>query len=305
MSEYKRKPDILELPLQPLAAGQVGKLHGQAQSKPFDQYLAISPSHSLFHFKVCSDLELHGRYNGKPATFLTFDVEFRPEEQARPIRWASIVATFEYKEKDPDAQPLNVEAFALGDPVVMVNCTEESDMVRRSVGGNVGVEYAANVGGNASREHEISKELQFATMLSGSKYPSDIRSDSADSIRWILDGNPSQDRGVHSGVPPNLTLGVILTRANDLDFIGFVEVKIKADWKGRVEQWLKDFASFEKWGAKGRHKVYKPQEAIEGPVPGEVDLLRMEKLTEDDSKMLNRLVSIKMPKKYEYKFPTE
>ena len=302
----KRGSDVLELDLKPIAAGQVGELHGQSSSKPVENYLAISPEKSLFPFHVRSGTELHGRYNGKPATFLTFDINFRPQKQARPIKWASIVATFEQEEKDPNAQPLNIEAFALGDPTVMVNCTEESDTVRTSIGGNIGVQYGGgSVGGNATREHEISKELQFATRLSGYAFPSDKGGDSADTVRWILDGNSSQARGVRSGVPPDLTLGVIITRANDSAFTGSLEVTIKPDWKGVVEQWLKNFTSYEKWGGKGRHKVYKPQEPIEGRIPEGLDLLRMEMLTENDSEMLKSLVRIEMPEEYKYEVPTK
>ena len=302
---YERGSDVLELDLKPIAAGQMGELHGHAPSKPVVKHLAISPPESLFQFQVRSGIELHGRYNGKPATFLTFDVKFGPQKQARPIEWASIVATFEQKEKEPNAQPLNIEAFALGDPIVMVNCTEESDTIRTSLGGNISVEYGGSVGGNAAREHEISKELQFATRLSGNTFPSVKGGDSADSVRWILDEDSSQDRGVRSGVPPDLTFGVILTRANDSAFISFVEVTIKPDWKGRVEQWFKGFAYWGKWGGKGRHKVYKPQQAIEGRIPAELNLLRMEKLTEDDSKILKSLVRSEMPEKYKYEVSTE
>ena len=301
----ERGLNVLKLDLKPIAAGQVGELHGNAPSKPVEKYLAISPQESLFHFQVRSGIELHGHYNGKPATFLTFDVDFRPQKQARPIKWASIVATFEPKEKDPNAQPLNIEAFALGDPVVMVNCTKESDTVRTSVGGNVGVEYVGKVEGKATREHEISKELQFATELSGYTFPSKKGGDSADSVRWILDGNSSQDRGVRSGVPPDLTLGAILTRANDLPFVGFVEVTIKPDWKGILSQLAKPFASFERWGDAGRHKIYKPQEAIAERVPAGLELDKMEGLTENGSKLLKRLVTIEMPEEYDYNISKE
>ena len=136
MSDHKRGTEILDLILQPSTENQVGQLHGHAPSKPVENYLAISPSESLFHFQVRSGMEFHGRYNGKPATFLTFNVNFRPQKQARPIKWASIIATFEQTEKDSNAQPPNIEAFALGDPAVMVNCTEESDTVKTSFGGN-------------------------------------------------------------------------------------------------------------------------------------------------------------------------
>ncbi|KAK0512388.1 hypothetical protein JMJ35_005516 [Cladonia borealis] len=305
VGEYERGTETLELDLKPIAAGQVGELHGQAPSKPVETYLAISPPRSLFHFQVRSGIELHGRYNGKPATFLTFNVNFKPQTQARPIKWASIVATFKQKEEDPNTKPPNIEAFALGDPTVMVNCSEESDTVRKSFGGNIGVEYVGNAGGNAAREHEIGKDLQFATTLSGYTSPSDIAGDSADSVHWLLDGNSSQDRGVRSGVPPDLTLGAIITRANDLAFIGSVEVTIKPDWKGVLAQWLNAFASWEKWGGRGRYKIYKPQEAVEGRVPEGLELDKMEKLTENDSKLLKSLVRIQMPEKYKYEVSTE
>ena len=226
MGEYEQGTEILELDLRPLAAGQAGELHGHAPSKPAEKYLAISPPRSLFHFQVRSGTELHGRYNGKPATLVTFDVNFKPQTQARPIKWASIVATFKQVEQGPNTQPPNVEAFALGNPTVMVNFSEESDTVRKSFGGNIGVDHVGNVSGNATREHEIGKDLQFAATLSGYSAPSDIRSDSTDSVHWLLDGNSSQDRGMRSGVPPDLTLGAIITRANNSAFICSVEVTI-------------------------------------------------------------------------------
>lgn len=288
-------PDALELDLKPNSE-QVGELHGQARSKVVRNYLAISPPKSLFHFSIRPGLELHGQYNGKPATLLTLKAHFVPKEQARPIKWAAITAYFDSEKTGTDHQPIEIEAVALGQPTVKVECSVESDTVRKSLKGSLGVDEYASAKGEASREHEISKEKKYAATVSASAYPSEGEGDIPNTVRWILDGNDSQN----SGVPPDLTLGVILLRADDGDFQGTVQVDIKVDWRHKVEQWCAPFKSYKRWGNIARYKIYSPSNPNGPEAPESVQIGNLEKLTEGGKALMEGLVKIEMPVNYSY-----
>ena len=285
-------PVTLELDLRP-DADQVGELHGQAQSTQHSKYLAISPPKSLFHFSVQSGLELHGSYNGKPATLVTLKAHFAPKEQARPIKWAAITAYFASDGKEP----IEIVAFAPGQPTVQVECSVESDKVHKSVGGSVGVDYFANIGSNVTREHEVNKEQKYAATVSGSAYPVEGEGDIANTVRWILNGNQSQKT---SGVPPDLTFGIILLRANDDSFVGRVQVDIKVDWQHNVKEWCAPFKSFNKWGNVGRHKIYSPGKVVQNEVPPGVKIKNLEELTKAGKTSMENLVNIEMPVEYRH-----
>ena len=295
-SHPQPQPDTLELDLSP-NTDQVGELHGQVRSKPVGDYVTISPPKSLFHFSVRSGLELHGHYNGEPATLLTFSAQFVPKEQARPIKWAAITAYFDSEETGTDSQPIKVEAFALGQPTVKVECSTESQTVRTSVKANIGVDQFASAGAEGSREHENSKEKKYAATVSASAYPSEGEGDTANTVRWILDGNQSQN----SGVPPDLTLAIIVLRANDADIVGTVQVDIKVDWRYKVEEWCRPFKSYKKWGTVARHKIYTPSKANGREPPKGVEIGNLEKLTESGKALMEGLVKIEMPVEYSYK----
>ena len=289
------RPHILELDLKP-NTDQVGELHGQAPSRPIQNYVAISPPKSLFHFSVRSGLELHGYYNGKPATLVTFKAHFVPKEQARPIKWAAITAYFASESTGTKSHPITIEAFALGQPTVKVECSVESDEVQNSIKGNMGVDQYANVGLEQSHEHKHSKEKKYAATVSAYAYPSEGEGDTSNTVRWILDGNQSQN----SGVPPDLTLGVVLLRTNDANFVGTVQVDIKVDWRYKVEQWCRPFTAYKKWGNVARHKIYTPSEANASEVPEDIEINKMEELTENGKALMERLVKIEMPVEYRY-----
>ena len=287
--------DTIELDLKPNTE-QVGELHGQARSKVVQNYLAISPPKSLFHFSIRSGLELHGQYKGKPATLVTLKAHFVPKEQARPIKWAAITAYFDSEKTGTDKRPIEVEAFALGQPTVKVECSVETDTMQTALKGKLGVNMYASAEGEASREHETSKEKKYAATVSASAYPSEGEGDIPNTVRWILDGNESQ----HSGIPPDLTLGVILLRADDGDFAGTVQVDIKVDWRHKVEQWCAPFKSYKKWGNIARHKIYSPSNRSGTEAPSSVQIGNLEKLTEDGKALLQGLVKIEMPMDYIY-----
>ena len=286
-------PDAIELDLKPNTE-QAGELHGQARSKVVQNYLAISPPKSLFHFSIRPGLELHGKYNGKPATLVTLKAHFVPKEQARPIKWAAITAYFDPVKTGSNNRPIEVEAFALGQPTVKVECSVESDTVRKSMKGSLGVNEYASAEGEASREHETSREKRYAATVSASAYPSEGDGDIPNTVRWILDGNESQN----SGIPPDLTLGVILLRADDGDFEGTVQVDIKVDWRHKVEQWCAPFKSYKKWGNIGRCKIYSPSKPSRTETPRTVQIGNLEKLTEDGKALVQGLVKIEMPVDY-------
>ncbi len=286
----------LELDLKP-SVDQVGELHGQAPSIFVRNYLAISPPKSLFHFSIRAGLEVHGHYNGEPATLVTLKAHFAPKEQARPIKWAAITAYFDSEEMGTDSRPIKVEEFALGQPTVKVECSVESDTRRNSLKANLGVDQFASAGAEASREHETSKEKHYAATVSASAYPSEAEGDIPNTVRWILDGNESQN----SGIPPDLTLGLILLRANDADFVGTVKVDIKVDWRHKVAEWCAPFKSYKKWGNVARHKIYTPNQGNKGEAPEGVEIGNMEKLTENGNVLMEGLVKIEMPVEYKYK----
>jgi len=285
---------IQELDLKP-STDHVGELHGQAPSKPVDRYLALCPPKSMFQYQIISGLEIHGLHHGKPATLLTFKAHFQPEKQARPIKWAAITAYFT-PETTSTHDSLQIEAFAPGQPTVKVGCSMESDTLRKSIKGNVGVDQYAKAGIEGSREHETSKEMQYAATVSGSAYSSHVGGDAANTMRWILDGNRSQN----SGIPPDITLGVILLRADESNFVGTVQVDIQVDWKHEVETWCAPFRSYKKWGNITRHKIYSPSKNNENKYPGEVENAHLEKLTANRKALLKTLMKIEMPEKYMY-----
>ena len=289
------KPVTLELDLRP-KTDQVGELHGQSSSLPVSDYLAISPPKSLFVFHVRSGLELHGYYNGKPATLITLTAHFEPKNQARPIKWAAITAYFASEKKGDKENAIKIEAFALGQPTVKVEFSVESDTLRTSAEGNAGVDYLASAGGKLGREHEVSKEIKYAATLSGSAYPTGVKGDTADTVRWILNGNQSQN----SGIPPDLTFGIILLRANNANFVGYVQVDIEVDWKHKVAEWLTPFTSYKRWGKVARHKVYIPSEVAEDKAPENVVVEKMEELTKNGKATMEGLVKIEMPVDYGY-----
>ncbi len=284
----------LDLDLRP-NSDQVGELHGQAPSKPVHNFLAISPPKSLFHYQITSGLEIHGLYNGELATLVTFKAHFQPGRQARPIKRATITAYFESEARDTD-EPIRVEAFALGQPTVKVNCSVESDTLRKSTRGNLGVDEYASAGINASRDHDVGKEKTYAATVSGFAYSSEVGGDTADTTRWILEGNVSQD----SAIPPDITFGVILLRADDSDFVGTVKVEIQVDWRHTVESWCAPFKSYKKWGNVARHKVYSPKKSNEDRLSNKLEIGHLETLTENSMALMKTLVKIEMPEIYKY-----
>ena len=287
------QPDTVELELLP-NADQVGELHGQTKSIPVQNFLAISPPKSLFRFSIKSGLELHGHYKGEPATLVTLEAQFVPKEQARPIKWAAITAYFESEETGGKGP--KVEAFALGQPTVKIECSVESEKVQKSVKGNAGVAQIGELGGEASLAHEVDKEKKYAATVSASAFPSEGEGDTSNTVCWILDGNQSQK----SGVPPDLTLGIILLRADDANFVGTVRVDIKVDWRYNVQEWCAPFKSYKKWGGVVRHKIYTPSKDDGREVPQGVDVGKMESLTENRKRVMEGLVKIRMPVEYKY-----
>lgn len=81
-----------------------------------------------------------------PIVYICTFIILRIFQHAEDITWATTSTD----------KPIQIEAFALGQPPVKVNCTVESDTLRESIKGNIGVDQYANAGIEASREHEIS-----------------------------------------------------------------------------------------------------------------------------------------------------
>ncbi|MCJ1432309.1 hypothetical protein MMC27_001665 [Xylographa pallens] len=116
-----------------------------------------------FTYTITPGFEIHGSYNGKPASFLTYYVRLVPNRSTQPIQLANLAVVFGRSRTE---EAINVVAYAPGRPAPKLERTTEfqkKEKVNELSGG--GQAYGAHLGARHTSATTTEKDKQYAGLI--------------------------------------------------------------------------------------------------------------------------------------------